>query len=53
MPPAGSEPAIPAGERPQTYAPDCSATGIVTRTLDPSVHSLVAIPTELSKLHIC
>jgi hypothetical protein len=28
MPPAGFEPAIPAGERPQTYALDRAATGI-------------------------
>ena len=28
MPPAGFEPAIPAGERPQTYALDRTATGI-------------------------
>ena len=28
MPPAGFEPATPAGERPQTYALDRSATGI-------------------------
>ena len=30
MPPAGFEPAIPLGERPQTYALDRSATGIGT-----------------------
>jgi hypothetical protein len=29
MPSAGFEPAIPATERPQTYALDCVATGIV------------------------
>jgi hypothetical protein len=28
MPPAGSEPAIPASERPQTYALDRALTGI-------------------------
>ena len=28
MPPAGFEPAIPAGERPQILVLDCSATGI-------------------------
>ena len=33
MPPAGFEPAIPAGDRPQTHALDRSATGIgLTRT---------------------
>ena len=31
MPPAGFKPAIPVGERPQTYALDRSATGIRTR----------------------
>ena len=28
MPPAGFEPAMPAGDRPQTHALDRSATGI-------------------------
>jgi hypothetical protein len=28
MPPAGVKPVIPAGERPQTRALDCAATGI-------------------------
>jgi hypothetical protein len=28
MPPVGFEPIISAGERPQTYALDCAATGI-------------------------
>ena len=32
MPPAGFEPAIPAGERPQTLALDRSATGIGSQT---------------------
>jgi hypothetical protein len=33
MPPVGSEPTIPAKERPQTYALDRTATGIRTRNL--------------------
>jgi hypothetical protein len=31
MPPAGFEPTIPAGERPQTYDLDNAATGICTQ----------------------
>jgi hypothetical protein len=33
MPPAGLEPAIPAGERPQTHALDRAATGIGTQNI--------------------
>jgi hypothetical protein len=34
MPPLGFEPTIPAGERPQTYALDCAATGTDTKKED-------------------
>ena len=31
MPPVGFEPTFSAGERPQTYALDCAATGTITK----------------------
>jgi hypothetical protein len=39
MPPAGFEPAIPAGKRPQTYVLDHTATGIGIRSPDRPTHS--------------
>ena len=48
MPPAGFEPTIPAGKRPQTYAVGRAATNIGRiQTPDRLLRNLVTIPTEL------
>ena len=39
MPPARFEPAIPAGERPQIYALDCTTTGIGSRHTHTHTHA--------------
>ena len=41
MQPVGFEPAIPAGERPQTHALDCAATAINLQRTTPSILHVV------------
>ena len=47
MPPVGFEPAISAGERPQTYALDSAATGTgKINILYGNIHSFMNIPSQ-------
>jgi len=52
MPPVGFEPAISAGERPQTYALDRAATGTdIDDSIPPYAQQTIACCVEL--MHVC
>ena len=52
MPPVGFEPAIPASEKPETYALDRAATGTGLCSLDPN-NFLVTVRLVISVVNLC
>jgi hypothetical protein len=52
MPPVGFEPAIPAKEKPETYALDRAATGTALCFLDPN-NFLVTVRLVISVVDLC